>query len=49
MEILDCYIDQLLAQSTPQAPGWNSENIKEGRKPNWNYIDGCMINAAFLQ
>ena len=46
MEILDCYIDQLLAQSTPQVPLWNIENIKEGRKPNWNYIDGCMINAV---
>lgn len=46
MKILDCYIDQLLAQSTPQAPVWNIEKLKEGRESNWNYVDGCMINAV---
>lgn len=45
MEILDRYIDQLLEQSTPQAPIWNIEKICEGAKPSWNYMDGCMINA----
>ena len=43
MEILDRYIDQLLEKSSPQAPVWNIEKIKQGKKPSWNYIDGCMI------
>ena len=46
MEILDRYIDQLLKKSSPQAPVWNIEKIKEGKKPSWNYIDGCMIKAV---
>ncbi len=45
MKILDRYIDQLLERSTPQAPVWNIEKIREGAKPSWNYMDGCMINA----
>ena len=45
MEILDRYIDQLLERSTPQAPVWNIEKIREGAQPSWNYMDGCMINA----
>ncbi len=46
MEILDRYKDQLLKKSSPQAPVWNIEKIKEGKKPSWNYIDGCMIKAV---
>lgn len=46
MEILDRYIDQLLEKSSPQAPVWNIEKIKQGKKPSWNYIDGCMIKAV---
>ena len=46
MEILDRYIEQLLKESTPQAPMWNIEKIKAGKKPSWNYIDGCMIKAV---
>ncbi len=45
MDILDHYIDQLLAKSTPQAPVWNIEKLRKGAKPSWNYIDGCMIKA----
>ena len=45
MEILDRYIDQLLEKSTPQAPIWNLEKIRAGKKPSWNYMDGCMIKA----
>lgn len=45
MDILDRYIDQLLKKSTPQAPIWNLEKIREGKKPSWNYMDGCMIKA----
>ena len=46
MEILDRYIDQLLEKSSPQAPVWNIEKIKQGGKSSWNYIDGCMIKAV---
>lgn len=45
MEILNRYIDQLLEKSTPQAPVWNIEKLREGSKPSWNYMDGCMIKA----
>lgn len=45
MEILDRYIHQLLKTSSPQAPVWNIEKIKEGSQPSWNYMDGCMIKA----
>lgn len=45
MEILDRYIRQLLEKSSPQAPIWNIEKIKQGGKPTWNYMDGCMIKA----
>lgn len=45
MEILDRYINQLLERSTPQAPVWNIEKLKEGKRSTWNYIDGCMIKA----
>lgn len=45
MKILDSYIDQLLDKSTPQAPVWNLEKIREGAKSTWNYMDGCMIKA----
>lgn len=46
MEILDRYIDQLLEKGSPQTPVWNIENIKQGKKPSWNYVDGCMIKAV---
>ncbi|MGL5433840.1 MAG: glycoside hydrolase family 88/105 protein [Lachnospiraceae bacterium] len=45
MKILDRYIDQLLEKSSPQAPIWNIEKIKEGKDSSWNYMDGCMIKA----
>lgn len=45
MDILNRYIDQLLEKSTPQAPVWNLEKIRAGKKPSWNYMDGCMIKA----
>lgn len=46
MKILDHYIRQLLETSTPERPIWNIEKIKNGDKPSWNYIDGCMIKAV---
>lgn len=44
-EKIDRYIDRLLDGSTPDAPLWNIENIRLGKKSAWNYIDGCMITA----
>ena len=42
---IDAYIQKLLDCSTPDAPIWNIESIRQGKKPHWNYIDGCMIKA----
>ncbi len=44
-EKIDRYIDGLLDKSTPEAPYWNIESIRQGKPPHWNYIDGCMITA----
>lgn len=44
-EKIDKYIDGLLEKSTPEAPYWNIESIRQGKPPHWNYIDGCMIIA----
>lgn len=42
---INAYIDRLIADSTPHAPIWNIESIRQGKAPHWNYIDGCMICA----
>ena len=39
-------LSELLEKSTPEAPMWNIEKIKQGLKSKWNYIDGCMIKAV---
>lgn len=44
-EQIDKYIKRLLEGSTPEAPLWNIESIRQGKAPHWNYIDGCMITA----
>ena len=44
-EFVDKYIDSLLVDSTPEKPRWNIEQIRMGKKPSWNYIDGCMLIA----
>ena len=36
----------MLEKSTPEAPMWNIEKIRQGLKSNWNYIDGVMIKAV---
>jgi unsaturated rhamnogalacturonyl hydrolase len=46
MDIIVKYIDELLEKSTPEAPMWNIEKLKQGLKSTWNYIDGCMIKAV---
>ena len=42
---IDNYIDRLITMSKPDAPFWNIESIRQGKKPHWNYIDGCMITS----
>ncbi len=44
-EKIDKYINRLIEESRPDAPMWNIESIRQGSKPHWNYIDGCMIIA----
>lgn len=41
------YIDKLLDESTPSYPLWNIESLRKGKKPSWNYIDGCMMSALY--
>ena len=43
-KIIDSYIDKLMT-SKPDLPLWNIESIKHGKKPAWNYIDGCMMTS----
>lgn len=45
MDRIEKYIDELMEQSTPDKPVWNIEKILQGKKANWNYVDGCMIKA----
>ena len=42
---IDRYINRLITESTPDVPMWNIESIRQGKKPHWNYIDGCMITS----
>ncbi len=42
-KLIDAYIQKIITLSTPQAPYWNIESIRQGKKPHWNYIDGCMM------
>lgn len=45
--VIDKYIDRLIDDTTPEAPIWNIENIKHGKAPGWNYIDGCMMTSLY--
>ena len=45
--VIDRYIDRLIAETTPDAPVWNIENIRHGKKAGWNYIDGCMMKSLY--
>lgn len=44
-ELIDRYIEKLITKSTPECPLWNIELIRGGKKPHWNYIDGCMMTS----
>lgn len=46
-QIIEEYIDGLIADSAPDAPVWNIENIRHGKAPAWNYIDGCMMTSLY--
>lgn len=43
--LIDRFIEKLITQSTPEVPLWNIESVKQGKKPHWNYIDGCMMTS----
>ncbi len=45
--IIDKYIDRLIDETKPEAPIWNIENIRLGKQPAWNYIDGCMMTSLY--
>lgn len=45
--VIDRYIDRLIDETKPEAPIWNIENIRLGKKPAWNYIDGCMMTSLY--
>lgn len=45
--VIDRYIDRLIEDTTPDKPIWNIENIKNGKAPGWNYIDGCMMTSLY--
>lgn len=44
-ESIDAYIRRLVAESTPERTVWNVEKLRQGKKADWNYIDGCMVTA----
>lgn len=45
MELVEKYIESLMAETTPDRPVWNIEKIRAGKTSDWDYIDGCMILA----
>lgn len=47
MHGIQTYIDRLIKESTPEYPLWNIETLRQGKKPSWNYIDGCMMSALW--
>ena len=45
MNIIERYVERIMAESTPDKPLWNIEKIEAGVINGWNYIDGCMMIA----
>lgn len=45
MNMIERYVERMMAESSPDAPLWNIEKIKSGKANGWNYIDGCMMIA----
>lgn len=44
-QLINQFIEKLITESTPEQPIWNIESIRQGKKPHWNYIDGCMTTS----
>lgn len=44
-QLLDEYIDYLMAHSDSAHPAWTLEMIRSWKSNKWNYIDGCMITG----
>jgi unsaturated rhamnogalacturonyl hydrolase len=44
-KILNHYIGQLLAESTPEAPVWNREQFVHNKGADWNYVNGITMRA----
>ena len=44
-EAIDRYVLSLIEKSSPERTAWNLEKTRDGKKTDWNYIDGCMITA----
>ena len=42
---IDHYVVGLIEQSSPERTVWNVEKLRDGIPANWNYVDGCMMNA----
>ena len=42
---IERYVQELIEQSSPEKTAWNIEKARRGEPANWNYIDGCMLNA----
>ncbi len=45
IEAIDRYVQSLIERSSPEGTAWNIEKMRQGEKPAWNYIDGCMCTA----
>ena len=45
MNIIERYVERMMAESAPDRPLWNIEKINAGKENGWNYIDGCMMIA----
>ncbi len=45
MNMIETYVQRIMAESTPDRPLWNIEKIHQGKVNGWNYIDGCMMAA----
>ena len=45
MNMIERYVERMMAESTPEKPLWNIEKIEAGVINGWNYIDGCMMIA----
>ena len=44
-EKIDAYVLSLIEKSSSERTAWNLEKTRDGKKTDWNYIDGCMITA----